>query len=670
MVLAATAACGGSPARLEPRFVAVHNALSAVGLAQTGPINEGSLDAGGTVRTTRRLEAGECYAFVALGGEGVEDLDVRIVDDTGTALGADESHDRQAAALACPEFAGEYQVILSMAAGRGDYTLAVWSGGPRGAARSSEPRQAPRASGRGSCETPIALEPGRSVQGDTRTGGTTLVGSCAEGAAPEQVYQLRIERRTQVTIVLQSTFDGALYVQRECGRRETEVACNDDSPDTTRSQIDTTLDPGTYFVVVDGYQGQGGTYELVASAVQAQPVEALCTDAAPLDPGRMITGTTVGAPDSFSATCAGGAHSPDRVHRLDVPQRSRVRVRMRSDHDGALYLRSDCTNPSSELACNDDAGDQQHSIVTATVDPGRYYVYADGYNNGASGGFTLEAELAPEAGGGAAGDQCAASLAATVGTPTAVDTFTAADDVAGSCGGQGAPDVVHRIDVRARSRVRVGLSGAQFEGVAYLRSTCADGATELGCVAFGGAAAPPRPRPGVPPGAQPPGAPTLDVAVDPGTYYLVVDGARAGQFGAVQVDVQVEDLAALDRLCRQAPLLRPGTPVSGSTATGTNRFEASCADGAQSADEVYRIQLARRSLVKLSLSSDYDAALHLRRDCTQASTELACNDDSSDNRHAYLETTLDRGTYYVIVDGFRTGNQGTFRLDYEVQNAP
>ncbi len=416
-VLVAGAACGGSGARLEPRYVAVHNTLTAMGLAQTGAINEGSLDAGAVARTAQRLEAGQCYTFVALGGTGVDDLDVRVVDDAGTALGSDATHDPQAAVRVCPDYAGEYQVVLTMAGGRGDYTLAVWSGGPTAVGRATEPPDARRAGGRGSCETPLPLEPGRPVQGDTRGGGSALVGSCAEGAAPEQVYQLRVAQRTQLTIVLQSTFDGALYLQRECGRRESELSCNDDNPDTTRSQLDVTLDPGTYFVVVDGYQGQGGAYELVASASQVQPIEALCTDAAPLDPGRPITGTTVGAQDAFSATCAGGAHSPDRVYRVDVPQRSRLRVRMRSDHDGALHLRSDCTNPSSELACNDDVADQQHSIVTAVVDPGRYYVFADGYNVGAAGAFTLEAEMAPDTGGGAVGDQCGAASAAVPGSP-------------------------------------------------------------------------------------------------------------------------------------------------------------------------------------------------------------------------------------------------------------
>ena len=33
----------------------------------------------------------------------------------------------------------------------------------------------------------------------------------------------------------------------------TEIACNDDLPDNRHSSVDSVLDPGTYFVFVDGF---------------------------------------------------------------------------------------------------------------------------------------------------------------------------------------------------------------------------------------------------------------------------------------------------------------------------------------------------------------------------------------------------------------------------------
>ena len=328
------------------------------------------------------------------------------------------------------------------------------------------------------------------------------------------------------------------------------------------------------------------------------------------------------------------------------------------------------------------------------LDPGDYFVYADGFSTNNAGSFTLDAELAPDTGGTASGDRCTSPGTLAVGPATALDTIGATDDGAGSCGGQGAPDVVERLDVRSRSRLRVTFRDPEMDGVAYLQRTCGDTSTEVSCVPFGpGAATGGVPMPGggpmpgmpsLPPGAMPPGmppipggpgggpqgpAPAIDQVLAPGTYFLVVDGARAGAFGSVSAEVQLDDLAALDRTCHQAPLLTPGHTISGNTSPSTDRFQASCAGGAASADDVYRIQLARRSTVRITLEASYDGALYLRRDCTDQTTELACNDDSTDNHHSYIEATLDRGTYYVVVDGFRTGNVGTYTLSMQTANA-
>jgi hypothetical protein len=156
--------------------------------------------------------------------------------------------------------------------------------------------------------------------------------------------------------------------------------------------------------------------------------------------------------------------------------------------------------------------------------------------------------------------------------------------------------------------------------------------------------------------------------VNGGTYWLVVDGAGADQFGSAGVDIHVDDLQALERECRTAPQLRPGRRVSGNTTSTQDHFQASCAGNAESNDVVYRLRLTRRQIVRITVESDYDSALYLRRDCTDRTTELACNDDHQDNRHAFIETTLDAGTYYVVVDGFRTGNNGTYTLDLQTSN--
>ncbi|MBX3248733.1 MAG: hypothetical protein KF901_16265 [Myxococcales bacterium] len=655
LLLGLAIACGGSGGQLEPRFVAVHNTMSAMGLAQTGPISEGSLPEGGEVRLDVRLEPGRCTTFLALGSSSVRDLDIRVVGEGDREIGRDVTHDRQAAAQVCPDRAGDYQVIVTMREGRGSYLVSSWSGAPvvmhGGVARAGEV-------GPGTCDDPIPLPLGRPVTGDTTGARNVTQGPCAQGNAPERVYRLEVEQRAQVSLQLQSAYDGALYILRACGQIGTMIACNDDHGDTSHSRIDATLEPGTYFVVVDGYGEASGAYELLATATPLRSVAEVCADAPALVAGRAQNGSTEGQADYFQATCAGGAAAPDQVFRLDVPQRARLRVRQSSDHDGALYVRSTCDDATTEIACNDDFIDTRRSLVTAVVDPGRYFVYADGYSGPGQpigqGTFSLTAELASPAGGSATGDSCGAAAPIPTGTFT-IDTFEASDATRGSCGGAGAPDVIYALDVRARSRLDATVRGAEFEGAMYVQRTCGDASSEVACTAI--ASSDPRLA-----------SSTLTTMLAPGRYSLVFDGARPDTFGSAEVEVRLTDLAALERVCQRAPLLQPGRTVNGNTTNGTDDFQASCAGGAASNDVVYRLRVPRRSVVRVDLSSDYDGALHLRRDCTDPATEIACNDDHEDNRHSRIETTLDAGTYYVVVDGFRTGSVGAYSLQVQLSN--
>jgi len=114
--------------------------------------------------------------------------------------------------------------------------------------------------------------------------------------------------------------------------------------------------------------------------------------------------------------------------------------------------------------------------------------------------------------------------------------------------------------------------------------------------------------------------------------------------------------------CESAPMIQEGAPVRGSTAGAADHFHASCARSALSGDRVFRLQVPRRSRVSLRLESDYDAALYVRRSCDEEITEVACNDDARDTRHAALDLTLDAGVWFVVVDGFDIDETGQFSL--------
>ncbi|MEM1416328.1 MAG: hypothetical protein AAGH15_15575 [Myxococcota bacterium] len=649
--------CAGGGGSLEPRYVTVHNTLAAMGYAQTGAISEGSLSEGDEARFDVRLRGGTCTTFVALASGGMRDVELRIVGAGDVEIGRDVTHDRQAAAQACAPSTGDYQVVVRAASGSGGYVVSGWTGGQGGT--SVAVASGAGAAGPGSCSDPIPLALGERVSGVTTGGPMQTAPPCIQAndtSAPERVYSLEISERSVLSATLTTGYDGALYLLRECGQPSTVVECNDDAPDTSRAHIDAIVEPGVYYLVADGYGNASGSYELEVSARALQPLSAVCSAAPALTPGQPQTGTTEQGIDYFQATCADGARGPDSVYSLRVDQPSRLRVRQQSDHDGVVYVRRDCQDPTTEIACNDDFGDTHRSLVTTLVQPGTYTVISDGFGSspqGQAGNYTLTADLAPMSGGSATGDECAAPGTMAPGQPFEIDTFEAADDLEGSCGGGGSPDVVYDLSLSARSRVRVTLQNPELDAVAYLQQRCGDAATEVAC---GTASS----------GAN--GATILDTTLAAGSYALVLDGQRADAFGKATVNVEVTDLVALARSCTRAPLLRPGRTVNASTAGESDDFQSSanCAGGSRSPDRLYRIRLTRRSRVRVSMSSEYDGSLHLRSDCVDPATEVACNDDFENNRHARLDEVLDRGTYFLVVDGFAERNAGPFSIDLDV----
>lgn len=653
----ALASCGGS-SRLEPRFVAVHNTLSSMGYAQTGSISEGSLPESAEASVEVELRGGECYAFLALGVDGVSDINVRVFEGEEE-IARDVTHDSQAAARACPTEDGIHRVVVTAITGSGGYLLSSWSGGGSSSGGFSSIVSA----GEGTCASPIVVTTGEPYSGTTTGAAATMDTPCVseQGSAPERVHSFELTERTQITARITSSYDGTLYIMRQCGGEV--LGCNDDEADTTSSRVDLTLEPGTYYAIVDGFgSGAQGSYELTITETVLQDVATVCQAAPSLIPGQAVTGTTVGRADYFQSTCADGSRSPDHVYQLDVPQRSRLRVRQQSAHDGSIYVRSACANAASEIACDDDFVNTNASLVTQFVDPGTYWVYSDGYGGAGSnnvGTFSLTADLAPAAGGNAPADTCAAAVDA----PTSafeVDTFQATDTMAGSCGGQGAPEVVYKVTLRQRSRVQVNITRSEFQGALYVRRTCADASSESYCATIT--------RGQSTSGTRLPGNPNMvpyQVTLDPGQYFFVFDGQRPESFGQANVEFEIQDVAAQRRACQRAPLLRPGRTTNGTTNGQSNQFEASCASGARSGEQMYRLRVARRSDVRIRVSATYDAALYIRRDCQDQTTELACNDDSSDSNHSEIVTTLDRGTYFVFVDGFGDASRGDFSLDVE-----
>jgi hypothetical protein len=94
--------------------------------------------------------------------------------------------------------------------------------------------------------------------------------------------------------------------------------------------------------------------------------------------GMVVSGSTAHSPSNAFGMCAGWG--PENIYSFELEEQSRVDFQM-NGYDTVLYIRRECESAESELVCNDD-WDSVNAHVTATLDPGRYYLFADSYGSG------------------------------------------------------------------------------------------------------------------------------------------------------------------------------------------------------------------------------------------------------------------------------------------------
>ncbi|MDF2693545.1 MAG: hypothetical protein K0S65_1928, partial [Labilithrix sp.] len=170
------------------------------------------------------------------------------------------------------------------------------------------------------------------------------------------------------------------------------------------SSLDEILPPGIYSLAVDGTaKGPFGRYAFQLKAKDVSLQESACRTPPSLVLGQTVTGTTSGADDRFTESCAGREDmqaSGDRVYKLTLVARTHVLLTLSTPgHDGVLAIRKSCVDPpqmksarTAEAACNNDSPDNRHSKIDATLDAGTYFVVVDGHQGKNEGAFVLESK--------------------------------------------------------------------------------------------------------------------------------------------------------------------------------------------------------------------------------------------------------------------------------------
>jgi hypothetical protein len=119
--------------------------------------------------------------------------------------------------------------------------------------------------------------------------------------------------------------------------------------------------------------------------------------------------------------------------------------------------------------------------------------------------------------------------------------------------------------------------------------------------------------------------------------------------------------------CGAATVYTVGATVSGNTTCARSDYTASCGFNASSNDAAYAVALdgtLRTYTFTMTGAASFDTVLHMHSSvaCGTAD-EVACTDDTgSINVSTITPSILPAGTYYLVADGFGSGNQGTFTL--------
>jgi hypothetical protein len=370
--------------------------------------------------------------------------------------------------------------------------------------------------------------------------------SCLRRDAVSCLFRVELDERSDLRVALSSAgFDGALALfgtplPRPLADTESappalgaELVCVDDTPlgDTQHARLDLSLDPGIYTLAVLAAPGQSGEFELFAEAEPLPALAALCETVPTLPPGIPQRGSIRGAASSFAASCGGRGAGPDQGYALQLEQPERVRMRLQSEFDALLSVRSECEKSESELACA-VVGASNQPVLNAELSAGRYYAIVDSAVRGDGGDYVLALETAPVPTARTEEEACAeATELQPNGARLDFDTFYRPSASQSSCGGERAPEAAFSFRLGSAGRVSVHASDFEFDPVFALRRACEYVESELLCV--------PWERP---PGSELTSAEVAALSFDlpAGAYALLVDGQSPGSMGAGSVRLSFE----------------------------------------------------------------------------------------------------------------------------------
>ncbi|MBI5535717.1 MAG: hypothetical protein HY898_23500 [Deltaproteobacteria bacterium] len=503
---------------------------------------------------------------------------------------------------------------------------------------------------------------------NTKNNDYTGNGVCGTASGKDAVYSFTPDVDGIALVDLTTTnFDAEIYVRTTCTTASSQIGCADSQGSSGTERVKFWATAGTtYWVFVDSYTSTSkGAFQLdvsvtPASAHEKCPGEAVTwTGSGTQDRTATLVGNTSALWNDATGNSCGSTSTPEAVYAFTADVDGILKLKVTPQGwDVAMYVRSNCSTASSQLACKDTGGSGGAENAQFWAAQGSvWYVFVDGALSGAAGAYTLEATLSPQK----PDETCPGEPVVWTGSGTDPRTFTDTDDTSlhwsdtngSGCGGTSARDTVYAVTADVDGIMTLSVAPTGWDAAMYIRTACTTSSSEIACKDVVGSGQVESHTFWATAGA---------------TYYAFVDGYTASSQGPYTFNATLVPAAA-DEKCPGENLTFSGSPpaanATGNTNDNWNDYTGSCTTGA-SEDVVYHVIAPQAGTMKVTATpaTGFDVAVYVRQG-TCTGTQVGCKDALGSGSAEVLNVTATAGTdYYIFVDGYQ-GASGAYTLNVQ-----
>ena len=476
------------------------------------------------------------------------------------------------------------------------------------------------------CDAPPALILDSPATGTLDEGqDSNFRGSCAGASGPEAVYALTVAEAGSFCLHTEgSDIDTVLYVRTpDCVGEDGEVACDDDGGPGVTSSIELDATPGTYYVFVDSFSFSLGAYTLNARAGTC--VENSCDDGNDDD--------NDGDTDCADSDC------------VDAPNCQEV---CDDNIDNDLDELTDCedlddcgADPACIEICDNNTDDNNNQL-TDCEEP-------TCFGHPACAGEFL--------GVAAQGESVSTS-------GTLDDQDLQWDRVGATCLGDGPAD--HFFDAIALTNatgadqivnVTAQWFGENADGYLHAFADPWDIVNLDDCL-FGDDDAVIDGQP-LRAGSQ-----MVNLEIADGQTLVILASAFSADDPIGDYTLTVDTQLSPEAQCEAATvdtITAEGTYNGDTSENPASRYSGTCG-GSNGPEDVYALTVdAETTVCADTFGTTYDTVLYVRADCTDADSQISCNDDTNGLQSQVEFTAMPGTTYSIFVDSF--GGSGLYALN-------